>query len=164
MKLADMGLRSGPNPCSCATAWNCVNPVTLYFRSSAKQKVATRAKCLLAATEQSMKTEESWNCKAPWPNSSFWCLSFMANENKIHSHPFLLNVLFIKCLEWDRHWFWWNIFTERQQDASGQIWPHDKIKQLCILKLPLLIWLSVDLKVALKSIDNNPMTDCNRCL
>lgn len=59
MKLADMGLRSGPNPCPCTAVWNCANPVALYFRSSATLTVASRTKCLLAATEQSMKTEES---------------------------------------------------------------------------------------------------------
>lgn len=57
MKLADMGLRSDPNPCPCTAMWNCANPV-LYFRSSAMQNVASRTKCLLAATEQSMKTAE----------------------------------------------------------------------------------------------------------
>lgn len=50
MKFADMGLRSDPNPCPCKAVWNCANPVTLHFRSSATQNVASRTTCLLAAT------------------------------------------------------------------------------------------------------------------
>lgn len=73
MKLADMGLRSGPNPPPRTTAWTRTNLVTLHFRSSpgAQQDVASSTKCLLAELKRA-------------PSATVRCRSLMANENKVN--------------------------------------------------------------------------------